>query len=148
MQGAIGTADILYSQQQGRLALLSHGWHSSDNDYSTQHNYLSQHNCLSINTTQLSRYQELFRWCLFRTIPWCACAMPQMIPAVGCEWHGGRQPDHCHLADCSLLTMPLGKDNDFGIFKCWFCHLPVMLPWTSDFNLFSLKFLECKMIKV
>ena len=93
--------------------------------------------------------------------------MPQMIPTVGCEWHEAGPPDHCHLANCSLLTMPLWKDSHFGI-CCVYLQM-LLLPLTSyvtldklalkdlvtsdklalkDLGPFSLKFLECKMIKV
>ena len=45
----------------------------------------------------------LFRWCLYRTIPQCACTVPQTILAVGLEWRGAREPNHLHLTNCSLL---------------------------------------------
>lgn len=137
---SLGTADILYSQQQGNLL------------------YSLMADTAATMTTQYNstRYQELFRWCLYRTIPRWACAVPQMIPTVGCEWHEAGPPDHCHLANCSLLTMPLWKNSHFGI-CCVYLQM-LLLPLTSyvtsdklalkDLGPFSLKFLECKMIKV
>ena len=46
----------------------------------------------------------LFRRCSYRIIPQCAFTVPQMIPAVELEWCGAREPNHLHLANCSLPT--------------------------------------------
>ena len=88
----IGTADILYSQQQGRQALLSKGW---------QRQQQRLGNSIRLDSTWLSPTRT-FSGGSYIGPPGCACAVSQVIPAVGNEWSGARESDDCHLANCSL----------------------------------------------
>lgn len=123
-----------------QLALLSNGWHSSNNDYSIQLNSLSR-------AFQVVLIQD------YTTMGVCS-ATDDPNRRMWVAWSGTAWP--CHLANCSLLTMPLWKDSYFGI-CCVYLQM-LLLPLTSyvtsdklalkDLGPFSLKFLECKMIKV
>lgn len=98
-----------------QLALLSNGWHSSNN--TTQ---------LAIKSFSGGAYTGLYHdghvQC-HRSQPWDVSGMKQDSLTTA-TWP-------IALSWQCLCGKTITLASAVSIFKCWFCHLPVLWPWTS-----------------